>query len=177
MAASSADWLVVGLAPNPCHPFLAISRARYANPIVLIDEIEKAATRKDYGRCWDSLLGFLERETASRYPDPAFQVPIDVSHISYLATANSVDALPPPLIDRMRILEFPEPRAEDLDPLLPTIINELARERGLDARWIASLTIVEREMLGAHWSGGSVRRLARLVEVVVRDRELRTRRQ
>ena len=77
----------------------------------------------------------------------------------------------------MRILEFPEPRAEDLASLLPTIINELARERGLDARWIAPLTIVERETLGAHWRGGSVRRLARLVEVVVREREQRTQRQ
>ena len=60
---------------------------------------------------------------------------------------------------------------------MPTIINELARERGLDARWIAPLTIVERETLGAHWRGGSVRRLARLVEVVVRERERRTQRQ
>jgi ATP-dependent Lon protease len=122
-------------------------------------------------------LGFLERETASRYPDPALQVPIDVSHVSYLATPNTVDALPPPLIDRMRVLEFPEPRAQDLDCLLPTIINELVRERGLDARWIDPLTIVERETLAAHWRGGSVTRLARLVEVVVRDRERKTQRQ
>ena len=51
-----------------CHPFLAIARAKHANPIVLIDEMEKAGTRTDYGRFWDCLLGFLEPETAVRYP-------------------------------------------------------------------------------------------------------------
>ena len=58
-------------AAEPCHPFLAIARAKQANPIVLIDELEKAGTRNDYGRFWDCLLAFLEPETASRYPDPA----------------------------------------------------------------------------------------------------------
>ena len=45
---------------EPCHPFLAVAQGKSANPMVLIDEIEKAATRSDYGRLWDCLLGFLE---------------------------------------------------------------------------------------------------------------------
>ena len=175
--ASTADGGVFGgsarrwNSAEPCHAFLPISRAKFANPIVLIDEIEKAATRRDYGRFWDSLLGLLERETAARYPDPALQVHVDVSHVSYLATANSVDPLPPPLIDRMRILEFPAPRPGDLDALLPVVVDELARARGLDARWIAPLAAVERETLAAHWRGGSVRRLMRLAEAIIRERE------
>ena len=162
---------------EPCHPFLAISRARYANPIVLIDEIEKAATRTDHGRFWDSLLGFLERETAARYPDPALQVPIDVSHVSFLATANGVHALPPPLIDRMRILEFPDAtRRGSRFPFTDDHQRTGPRARARRA-WIAPLTIAERETLSAYWRGGSVRHLARLVEVVVRERERSIQRQ
>ena len=93
-----------------CHPFLAIARAKYANPIVLIDELEKAGTRSDYGRFWDCLLGFLEPETAARYPDPALQVTLDLSHVSYIATANSLDPLPAPLRDRFQDRQLPQAR-------------------------------------------------------------------
>lgn len=51
---------------EPAHPFLAISRAKHANPIIIIDEIEKAGTRSDYGRFWDCLLGLIEPENSAR---------------------------------------------------------------------------------------------------------------
>ena len=59
---------------EPCHPFLAVAQAKIGNPLVLLDELEKAGTRSDYGRLWDCLLGLLEPETSCRYPDPALQV-------------------------------------------------------------------------------------------------------
>jgi hypothetical protein len=156
---------------EPCHPFLAIARAKHANPIVLIDELEKAGTRNDYGRFWDCLLAFLEPETAVRYPDPALQVPLDLSQVSYVATANALDPLPAPLRDRFRIVTFPKPGPEHLDALLRPVIADLAAERGLDSRWIEPLTGQERDLVAAHWRGGSVRQLRRVVEVVLRARE------
>jgi hypothetical protein len=92
---------------EPCHPFLAVAAGRIANPLILIDEIEKAGTRSDYGRLWDCLLGFFEPETSARYPDPALQTNLDLSQISYVATANSLDPLPSPIRDRMRVVIFP----------------------------------------------------------------------
>ncbi len=156
---------------EPCHPFLAIARAKHANPIVLIDEIEKAGTRNDYGRFWDCLLGFLEPETAARYPDPALQVPLDLSHVSYIATANALDPLPAPLRDRFRVVSFPKPGPEHLDALLRPVIADLAAECGLDSRWIEPLTGQERGLVAGHWHGGSVRQLRRVVEVILRTRE------
>ena len=141
--------------------------------MVLLDELEKAGTRSDYGRLWDCLLGFLEQETNARYPDPALQVALDLSQVSYVATANSIEPLPAPIRDRFRIITFPKPTAGDLDALLPAVIADLAREHGLDPRWIASLDSEERGVLATHWRGGSVRRLRRLIEVVLRERELR----
>lgn len=156
---------------EPCHAFLAIARAEFANPLIIPDELEKAATRTDYGRLWDSLLGLLEVETASRYPDPALQTTVDVSHVSYLATANEVEPMPKPLRDRFRILMFPTPSAEDLQALLPPLVEAYAVERGQDKRWATPLTAEEIDIVAANWRGGSVRRLQRFVEGVLRARE------
>ena len=156
---------------EPCHPFLAIAQGRIANPIVLIDEIEKAPTRSDYGRLWDSLLGFLEPETAARYPDPALQTSLDLSLVSYVATANSIDPLPSPIRDRFRIVEFPKPRPADIELLLPAVTAEIAKERGLDERWIAPLAQDEITAIRRFWHGGSVRKLRRVVEAMINARE------
>jgi hypothetical protein len=154
-----------------CHPFLAIARAKHANPVVLIDELEKAGTRNDYGRFWDCLLAFLEPETAARYPDPALQVTLDLSHVSYIATANSLDPLPSPLRDRFRVVTFPKPGPEHLDALLAPVMADLAADRGLDSRWVEPLIGDERDAIAGHWRGGSVRQLRRIVEIVLRMRE------
>jgi len=177
--ASRADGAVFGgtdrrwYSAETCHPFLAISQGKIANPIVLLDELEKAGTRADYGRLWDCLLGFLEPETSVRYPDPALQITLDLSQVSYVATTNSLDPLPSPLRDRFRVVTFPKPAPKDLDALLPAVIADLAGERGLDHRWVAPLDGIERNAVATHWRGGSVRRLRRLVEAILRERDIR----
>jgi hypothetical protein len=155
---------------EPCHPFLAIARARHANPMILLDELEKAGTRSEYGRFWDSLLGFLEPETSIRYPDPVL-TNLNLSNISYLATANSLAGLPRPLLDRMRVVDFPLASRDHLDALLPAVIADLARERGLDASWVVPLDGDEHAAVASAWNGGSVRILRRLVEIILRDRD------
>jgi hypothetical protein len=177
--ASRSDGAVFGgtdrrwYSAEPCHPFLAIAQGKAANVLVLLDEFEKAATRSDHGRLLDCMLGFLEPETNSRYPDPALQTNLDLSQVSYIATANSLDPLPGPLRDRFRIVAFPKPTANHLDALLPAVIADLAKERGLDQSWVMPLDGVEREAVAKHWPGGSVRRLRRIVEAILRERDIR----
>jgi hypothetical protein len=137
-----------------CHPLLAIARGRNANPLILIDELEKAATRTDYGRLWDCLLGLFEPETSSRYPDPALQIPLDLSHVNYLPTANSLEPLPAPLRDRFQIVMFPKPTIEHLDALLPSLLQAIATERGVHARWIAPINAIDRAAIAKHWPAG-----------------------
>lgn len=156
---------------EPCHPLLAIARGGIANPLVLIDEIEKAATRSDNGRLWDCLLGLLETETCARYPDPALQTPLDLSHVSYVATANTLEPIPSPLLDRFRIIAFPKPTLADLDALLPGLIEAIAADRGIDGRWIAPLDAHERAAIAAFWRGGSLRRLRRVLEFILQFRD------
>jgi ATP-dependent Lon protease len=175
--ASRSDGAVFGgtdkrwYSAEPCHPFLAIAQAKIANPMILIDEIEKAATRTDYGRFWDALLGFLEPETAARYPDPALQVALNLSRVSYVATANNLDPLPSPLRDRFRVVELPKPTASDIDALIPAVLADIATERHLDSRWIPPLDQDDHAAARRLWQGGSIRRLRRIVEAIINAKE------
>jgi ATP-dependent Lon protease len=139
----------------------------------MIDELEKAGTRSDYGRLWDCLLAFLEPETSARYPDPALQTTLDLSQVSYVATANTLDPLPGPIRDRFRVVMFPKPAVSDLDALLPAVIADLAKERGLDQSWVPPLNGIEHTAVARYWRGGSVRRLRRTVDAILRERDQR----
>jgi ATPase family associated with various cellular activities (AAA) len=156
---------------EPCHPFLAMSRGKQANPLVLLDELEKAPTRQDYGRLWDSLLPFLDPGSNRAIQDKCLQVPVDASHINFIATANRIDALPWPLRDRLRIIAFPEPTPEFLPALIPPLLADLATSRALDQRFIEPLTEEDHAFIAQRWKGGSVRRLARLLEAIINARE------
>ncbi|WP_237478191.1 AAA family ATPase [Lichenibacterium dinghuense] len=153
-----------------CHPFLAVSRSRTANPFVLIDEVDKAGVGRHNGRLWDALLGFLEPETSRAYPDPQLQVELDLSHVAFVMTCNEVGGLPSPLLDRCRVVQVPAPLPCHLDALLPSVMCGIAADDGLDERWVEPLTSAERSMVARHWRGGSVRHLSRLVAAVVRAR-------
>ena len=156
---------------EPCRPFMAVARHVQANPIVLVDEVDKAATRSEYGRLWDSMLQALDPENAARFPDPSLQVELDISWVTVICTANTPSPLPMPLLDRMRIVRFPEPGPEHLEALLPAVLAGIATEAGMDPRFVSPLDSVERAALRSRWRGGSVRRLRRAVEAILRVRD------
>ena len=91
--------------------------------------------------------------------------------MSYISTANSIDPLPSPIRDRFRVVTFPKPSAADVNALLPAILADLARERGLDQRWVMPLDNSEHAAVARRWRGGSVRRLRRIVEAILQHRE------
>jgi hypothetical protein len=69
------------------------------------------------------------------------------------------------------MLTMPEPSADHLEALLPSLCAVIGRERGEDHRFMASLTLEEIADVRRHWSGGSIRRLRHVVEVVLRARD------
>ena len=159
---------------EPCHPFLAIVRARHANPMVLLDELDKpssAGNRADVGRLWDCLLELSEVGDQHSLSGPLFQTNVDLSQISYLATANSVAGLPRPLLDRMRVINLPLPSRDHLDALLPAGHRRSRSRARSRCQLVATLDGEEHAAILSAWNGGSVRNLRRLVEVILRDRD------
>lgn len=157
---------------EPSLPFALITRYKAAGPGAILDEIEKVGTSRHNGQAHDALLAFLERETASRFHDPYVQAPCDLSHVTWLMTANSLEGLSAPLRDRCRVLPFPEPGRDHLPILSRQIISDILAEQGLDVRWATPLDEFEAEAVAAAWPGGSLRKLRRLVEVVLMSRDV-----
>ena len=148
----------------PSAPTRAVNQLRIANPILMVDEIEKAGTSSRNGRLWDALLPFLERETAARYRDVSLDAELDLSWISHIATANSIENLPDPLRDRYRIVKVPAPRLADLPQLAANVMQELAVEAG-EQGFVWPLASDELEVMGRAWekAGLSIRSLQKIV--------------
>lgn len=153
-------------------PLDAVRRYGIANPILMVDEIDKAGRRGGHnGTLADALIPFLESETARAQPDPYLQTDVCLEHVSYLLTANSVEDLPSPLRDRLRIIKLPRPDREHMPALARGIIADVARERGGDPRWWPELDDVELAIAEELWAGGSVRKLRAIVERILAYRE------
>ncbi|MEY9582730.1 AAA family ATPase [Sinorhizobium fredii] len=161
---------------EPSLPVMAVRRHKCAGPVAILDEIEKIATSRRNGNVHDVLIGLFEPETSSRWHDPYVQAHCDLSHVSWLMTANSLDPIPAALRDRCRILPFPDPRSDQLPLFAARILERLYIETGHDPRWATPLEGFELDALASVWTGGSIRRLERLVEGLREARE-RARRQ
>jgi hypothetical protein len=156
---------------EPSLAVMAVRRHESAGPAIIFDEIEKVGTSRHNGNVHDVLVGLLEKETSARWFDPYLESNCDLSHLSWLMTANEVESVPAVLLDRCRILRFPEPGPEHLPFLASRILERVYLEQGHDPRWATPLEGFEIEALARAWTGGSIRKLERLVETLVETRE------
>jgi ATP-dependent Lon protease len=155
----------------PSAPARAVNQTRIANPIMLVDEIEKAGTSSGNGRLWDALLPFLERETASRYRDVSLDCELDLSWISHIATANSVEGLPAPLRDRYRIVKVSAPALKHLPQLAAGVLQEIVIEAG-ETGFVSPLAPDEIAVIARAWqqTGLSLRKLQKIIAATLEAR-------
>ncbi|WP_339822529.1 AAA family ATPase [Sulfitobacter dubius] len=103
---------------GPGKPLESIMASGVANPVIVVDEIEKAGTveslRGQRFSLSEGLLPFLERSTATQWSCPYFRVSFDMSWIYWVMTANSVDGLPAPFLSRCPPLKIPPLSMEHL---------------------------------------------------------------
>lgn len=168
LVGTSAQWSTA----RECVPLQVIKRAKSASVAVVWDEVEKATTGSNNGSPLDALLPLLEADQAKRFRDLALEAEVDLSFVSHFGTANSIDGIPAPLRDRMRILVMPEPTWQHLGTLSSQIVQRIAKERGVDARWFAPLAEDELDLIRQAWPGGSIRQLTRIVTTIIDGREL-----
>ena len=92
--------------------------------------------------------------------------------MQWIITANTLDTIPKPLLDRCLVLRLEEPGPEHLRTLATSILQDVRTDRGLDELWAPPFDGVEWSALEANWAkGGSLRALRRLVETVLDARE------
>ncbi len=154
-----------------CVPLQAIKRADAASVLVVLDELSRAGTRRDNGLLTDGILALTERETARAYQDPYLECAVDLSGVSYIATANTRAGLDAALLSRFRVLEMGPRTLASLPALTRSVFSDIRAERGLDDAWLPGPDPEEEAAIAEHWRDGSMRTLRQLAEGIVAARD------
>lgn len=113
----------------------ALLKSDTANPILLLDEIDKAPPRNDRGDVLSPLLTLLEPNTAHRFRDECLELDLDASSISYIATANSLEVIPDPIKSRFQIINIEPPTREQVPVIIRSIFTDLLEENSWGDRF------------------------------------------
>lgn len=113
MSSMTAGWVLSGSSSQwknakPGKVFEAFLNGKYANPLMMVDEIDKAAGEHQYDPL-GSLYTLLEHDTARGFIDEFVELPIDASGITWIATANDASRIPEPILNRMNVYEITPP--------------------------------------------------------------------
>ena len=146
----------------------ALQQAGVSNPLMLLDEIGK--TSSDYkGDTSAALLEVLDPEQNSRFMDHYIEVPQDLSEVLFIATANDVQGIPRPLLDRMELIEiagYTENEKEHIakEHLIPKQMEENGIEKGKLTIQSAAL----KKIINNYTKEAGVRNLERTIGQICR---------
>ncbi len=151
----------------------ALRRVEVANPVIMLDEIDKLGTSQQ-GDPASALLEVLDPEQNSKFVDHYLDVPFDISNVLFIATANSLDTIPQPLLDRMEVIRLSGYlQQEKLEIakryLVGKQLGELGFEQG-DVRFTRSALLA---MIDSYAREAGVRGLEKLIRKTLRKVSLR----
>ena len=147
---------------------VALQQAGVSNPLMLLEEIDK--TSSDYkGDTSAALLEVLDPEQNSRFMDHYIEVPQDLSEVLFIATANDVQGIPRPLLDRMELIEiagYTENEKEHIakEHLIPKQMEENGIEKGKLTIQSAAL----KKIINNYTKEAGVRNLERTIGQICR---------
>ena len=116
MSSLTAGWVLSGASSQwknakPGKVFETMLNGDYANPVMVVDEIDKAGGDAQYDPL-GALYSLLEHDTAGSFIDEFAEVPIDASQVIWVATANDEHAIPEPILNRMNVYAIDAPDEE-----------------------------------------------------------------
>lgn len=153
---------------QPAWPIMMIDTMRIANPLLVIEEIDKAGGNHQHGRPLDTLLAMLEPVSAARYHDKCLLADVDLTHVNWLLTCNSAENLPAPLRSRVHMITVDPPGVEHFEIIERAIRTSLARRWEVPLHDLPDLpptaVNVLRQAFARH---RSVRTLQRHIEVMI----------
>lgn len=146
----------------------AIEQAETANPLILLDEIDKLGN--DYkGDPSSALLEVLDGEQNGSFTDHYIDVPFDLSKVLFITTANDASQIPGPLYDRMEIIELYSYTAEDKFSIAKKhLIPKQVKNFGMTAKMIRFTDGAIREIIGSYTKEAGVRSLDRTITKIIR---------
>jgi hypothetical protein len=116
----------------PCLPLVVMRQHSVANPLILVDEIDKAGTGDHNGRLVDVLTAMTDPSIARRWPDECLLTEADLSQVTWILLCNHPHRVPPMLRARCRVIHLGRPRPCDFDVILQGAMRDLAAEFGAE---------------------------------------------
>ena len=182
MSSMTAGWLLSGSSSQwkgakPGKVFEALVDGQYANPVIVVDEIDKASTDAQYDPL-GALYSLLEHDTAHTFMDEFAEVAIDASQVIWITTANDPRSIPEPIMNRMNVFEIAPPTLEQAREIAALLYRDIRGEHDWGQRFAPELgdevldhlaQMPPREMRRALMTGFGNARLARRDEVHSED--------
>ena len=182
MSSMTAGWLLSGSSSQwkgakPGKVFEALVDGEYANPVIVVDEIDKAACDAQYDPL-GPLYSLLEHDTAGAFTDEFAEVPIDASQVIWITTANDARGIPDPILNRMNVFEIQAPSHEQARTIARNLYQSIRSEHDWGRRFGAEplddvldalADLAPREMRRALMTGFGNARLNAHDEIQISD--------
>lgn len=138
------------------------------NPLMLLDEVDKVSS--DYkGDTSSALLEVLDSEQNNKFRDHYLEIPIDLSEVLFIATANDMQAIPRPLLDRMEIIEITSyTENEKLHIAKEHLIRKQIERHGLTAKQLSISDSALKTIIASYTKEAGVRNLERKIGEICR---------
>ena len=139
MSSMTAGWLLSGSSSQwkgakPGKVFEALVDGQYANPVIVVDEIDKASADAQYDPL-GALYSLLEHDTAKHFTDEFAEVAIDASQVIWITTANDERSIPEPILNRMNVFEIAPPTFEAARQIARNLYRSILGEHGWGERF------------------------------------------
>lgn len=151
----------------------AMSQAGSMNPLLLLDEVDKLGS-DHRGDPSAALLEVLDGEQNKTYRDHYLEIPFDLSNVMFITTANTVDTIPRPLMDRMEVIELGSYTDEEKRMIAKEhLIPKQLKKHGLKKAQLRVSDDAIREMIRCYTRESGVRNLERSVAELCRKSAMR----
>lgn len=156
------------VASMPGRIVAALTKVGVNNPVILLDELDKLCS-DTHGDPASAMLEVLDPEQNRAFRDHFLEMPVDLSSCFFIATANSLDTIPRPLIDRMEIIELHTyTRNEKLHIAKEHLCEKQIRRHGLNLRQIKISDGAIFEIIDGYTRESGVRNLERSIATICR---------
>lgn len=141
MSSMTAGWVLSGASSQwkgarAGKVFDTLVEGQYANPVMVVDEIDKAGGEHAYDPL-GALYSLLEHDTAGSFIDEFAEVPIDASQVIWVATANDARAIPEPILNRMNVYDVLAPDRDQARHIAAKLYRSIRADHGWGSRFEA----------------------------------------